>query len=53
MRWAGNVAHVGEVRNVYKILVETLERKRTLGRSKRRWKDIRINLRKIARKSVE
>lgn len=30
MGWAENVARVGDMRNVYKILVETPERKRTL-----------------------
>jgi hypothetical protein len=32
MRWAGNVARIGEKRNAYRILVGKLERKRPLGR---------------------
>jgi len=33
MRWAGNVARMCAMRNVYKILVGKSERKRPLGRS--------------------
>jgi len=32
MGWAGNVAHVGESRDVYRVLVGKLEIKRPLGR---------------------
>jgi hypothetical protein len=32
MRWAGHVAHVGEERKVYKVLVGEPEGKRPLGR---------------------
>jgi hypothetical protein len=32
MRWAGHVARMGEKRNVYRISVETPDRKRPLGR---------------------
>jgi hypothetical protein len=32
MRWAGDIAHMGEVRNVDKILVGKLEGKRPSGR---------------------
>jgi hypothetical protein len=47
MRWVGNVTPVGEMRNAYKILVGELERKRLLGRPRRRWEDnIRVDLRK-------
>jgi hypothetical protein len=36
------------MRNAFSILVGTPERKRPLGRSRRRWEDdIRLNLRKI------
>jgi hypothetical protein len=38
MRWARHVACMREVRNEYKILVGMLERKRPLGRARRRWK---------------
>ena len=37
MRWAGHVARMGEGRGVYKVLVGKPERKRPLGRSRRRW----------------
>jgi hypothetical protein len=35
MRWAGHVAHMGEERKVYKILVGKPEGKRPLGRPRR------------------
>jgi hypothetical protein len=39
---------MGEERNVYKVLVGKPERKRPLGRPRRRWEDgIRIDLREI------
>jgi hypothetical protein len=37
MRWAGHVAHMGEERKVYKILVGKTEGNRPLGRPRRRW----------------
>jgi len=39
MRWAGHVAHVGVLRNAYKIFVGMSEAKRALGKLRRRWKD--------------
>jgi hypothetical protein len=39
MIWAGRVARVGEMGNVYKIFVGKPERKRQLGRPSRRWED--------------
>jgi len=39
MRWAVNVAHVAEIRGVYRILVENPEGKLPLGRIRRRWDD--------------
>jgi hypothetical protein len=48
MRWAGNVARMGETRNAYRILVGKPEGKRPLGRQRRRWVDnIKMNLREI------
>ena len=45
MRWAVHVARMGEERVVYRVLVGKLERKRPLGRPRRRWVDnIRIDL---------
>ena len=39
MRWAGRVAHMGERRGVYRILVGKPEGERQLGRPKCRWED--------------
>jgi hypothetical protein len=48
MRWAGNVARLGEGRVVYRVLVGKTEGKRPLGRPRRRWKDnIKRDLREI------
>jgi hypothetical protein len=45
MRWAGNVAQMGEKRNAYRLLVWKPEGKRPLGRPRRRWVDnIKIDL---------
>jgi hypothetical protein len=42
------LARVGEKKNAYRILVGKPERRRTLGRSRRRWVDnIKIDLREI------
>jgi hypothetical protein len=54
MRWVGLVACVGEMRNMYKILVGKPERKRLLGSSRHRWEDnIRINLTEIKWEGVD
>jgi hypothetical protein len=46
MRWAGHVVGMGEERKVYKVSVGKPERKRPLGRPRRRWEDgIRMDLR--------
>jgi hypothetical protein len=39
MRWAGHVALMGEKRDVHRFLVGKPERKRPLGRPRRRWED--------------
>jgi hypothetical protein len=39
MRWAEHVAHMGEDRGVYRVLVGKPEGKRPLGRPRHRWKD--------------
>jgi hypothetical protein len=45
---------MGEVRNVYKVLMGKPEGKRSLGRPRRRWEDgIRMHLREIGWGSVE
>ena len=48
MRWAGNVARLGEDRGVYRVLVGKPEGKRPLGRPRRRWKDnIKTDLQEV------
>jgi len=48
MRWAGHVAHMGEERGLYRVLVGKLEGKRPLGRPRRRWVDnIRMDLQEV------
>jgi len=48
MRWAGHVARMGEERGVYRVLVGTPERKRLLGRPRRRWVDnIRMDIQEV------
>jgi hypothetical protein len=45
MRWAGNVARMGEKRNAYRLLVGKPEGKRPLGRPRRTWvHNIRMDL---------
>jgi hypothetical protein len=39
MRWAGHIAHMGEMKDGYKVLVGKSEGKRPLGRSRHRWKN--------------
>jgi hypothetical protein len=39
MRWAGHVARMGEMINVYNILVGKPEERRSLGKHRRRWDD--------------
>ena len=48
MRWAGHVAHMGEERGVYKVLVGKPEGKRPLGRPRRIWvNNIRMDLQEV------
>jgi len=48
MRWAGNVARMGEERGMYRVLVRKPEGKRPLGRPRRRWVDnIRMDLQEV------
>jgi len=47
MRWAGHVARMGEERGVYRVLVGKVEGKRPLGRPRRRWVDIRMDLQEV------
>jgi len=49
MRWAGHVAHMGEERGVYRVLVgKPVGTQRPLGRPRRRWVDnIRTDLQEV------
>jgi hypothetical protein len=54
MRWVGYVAHLGGMRNAYKILAGKPEGKRPLERYGRRWEvNIRMNLRVIDWESMD
>jgi hypothetical protein len=45
MRWTGHVVRIGEIRNIYRLLVGKSEGKRPLERPTRRWVDnIRMDL---------
>jgi len=39
MRWEGHVAHMGERRGIYRVLVGKPEGKRPFGRPRHRWED--------------
>jgi hypothetical protein len=48
MRWSENVAHMGERRGVYRILVKENERNRPLGKPRRRREDnIKMDLQEV------
>jgi len=48
MRSAGHVAHMGEERGLYRVLLGKPEGKRPLGRPRRRWVDnIRMDLQEV------
>jgi len=48
MRWAGHVAHMGEVRGGHRILVGQPEGRRAVGRWRRRWEDnIKMDLQEV------
>ena len=48
MRWAGHVARMSEERGAYRVLVGKSERKRPLGRPRRRWvANIRMYLQQV------
>jgi hypothetical protein len=54
IRWAGQVAHIGEKRGVYKVLVGKPEGKRPLGRPRRRWEDnIKMDLQEVGCGSMD
>ena len=48
MGWVGHVARMGEGRGVYRVLVGESERKRPLGRPRRRWEyNIKVDLQEV------
>ena len=48
MRWAGHVAHMGEERGVYRVLLGKPDGRRSLGIPRRRWVDnIRMDLQEV------
>ena len=48
MRRAGHVAHMGEERGVYRVLVGKPEERKPLGKPRRRWVDnIRMDLQEV------
>jgi hypothetical protein len=48
LRWVGHVASMGEERGVYRVLVGKPEKKRPLGRPRRRWENnINMDLQKV------
>ena len=47
MRCAGHVARMDEERGVYRVLLGKPEGKRPLGRPRRRWVDIRMDLQEV------
>jgi hypothetical protein len=48
VRWAGHVARMGERRRVHRVLVGKPERKRLLGRPRRKWEDnIKMDLQEV------
>jgi len=48
MRWAGHVAHMGDRRGVYRVLVGKPEGKRPFGRPRLRWENnIKMDLQEV------
>jgi hypothetical protein len=48
LRWAGHVAHMGERRGTYRVMVGKPEGRSPLGRPRRRWADdIKMNLQEV------
>ena len=48
LRWAGHIAHMGERRGVYRVLVGKPKEKRPLGRPRHRWEyNIKMDLQEV------
>jgi hypothetical protein len=54
MRWAGHVAHTGERKDAYRVLVGKPDGMRPLGRFRYRWEDnIKMYLRELGCGGIE
>jgi hypothetical protein len=53
MDWTGHLTRTGEIRNQYNISVGKPEGKRLLGRTRYRWKDVKIEFREIGWEGVD
>jgi hypothetical protein len=54
MKWAGNIARMGEMRNAHKILVTKHEGRKPLGRPEHRWKNnIKMDFKEVGCESVD
>jgi len=54
MRWVGHVAHMGERRGVYRVLVGKSEGKRPHGTPRCRWEDnINMDLQEVGCESID
>jgi hypothetical protein len=54
MGWAGNVARIGKIIAVYRVLVGKPERKRPLGRPRRRWEDhIKMDFQEVGYRGMD
>ena len=48
MRWTGHVAHMGETKEIYRVVVEKPDGKRALGRPRRKWEgNIKLDLQEV------
>jgi hypothetical protein len=52
-RWAGHVARMADMRNVYKILVRKPEGRRLLRRPRCKWEDMRMIIREIGWENID
>jgi hypothetical protein len=53
LRWAGHVARMGERRGAYRALLGKPEGRRLLERPRRRWEDIKMDLREVGCRGVD
>jgi hypothetical protein len=54
MSWEGHVARIGEKRDVYRVFVGKYERKRQLGRPRRRWEDnIKVDFQEVGCRGMD